>query len=355
MSGRSASGLFCAFVIAASCASPVTGQHGDAAAPAKGEARVVVCDLPSPSMPIVQDEDGRFAASWTYPDAPPEEAGSPAFDMRVTAFAILALLADGSTLRSGLQKDPLKRAVIWLRTQQDERGRFGLSPEPDWILDHAIGTYALCEAGRCSRYVILHDKVAEAIASLVDHLQRMRRGVDPELLLWSRMIARSATVYETELRDKLRGPDGSPWDSGASRLEAEVARLVDDAIPDVARKRAARFLLEDLAGDTADGLLRDQLAAPFVAGDMPTDLDDPLTTFYACAAIFRTGGDSWRPVERRLAEQVVKTQRNTDPVRGTWDPHGEFGALHGRNGTTAMQILVLTLYYRYCGLDVIRA
>ena len=320
---------------------------------AESGTQVVVCDLPALPLPFAQAEDGRFPAIWPRPDAP-EEAGQPAYDLRVTALAVLAMLADGSTLRSGPHKVPLRTAVVWLRAQLDERGRLALSTAPHWILDHAIGTYALCEAARQSRYRTLRPSVGIAIKSLVEHLRHLRRDVDPELLLWTRMIARAAVVFARDLRDEARTSPQPRPDFDAAGLEAEVARLVTRAIPGDARQRAARYLLEDLAGEAADVDLRAELATPFAADRWPDDTVDPLTMLYAYAALYRSGGEPWQKVTRRLTERLVKTQRSGGTVPSTWDPDGEFGAQHGRNGATAVHSLVLMLYYRYCALDLVR-
>lgn len=341
------------FLGALALAPCVPAQDAGRTPPAGAGVRVVVCDLPALPLPFAQAEDGRFPATWARPDAP-EEAGHPLFDLRVTALAVLALLADGSTLRSGPHKTPLKNAVVWLRAQLDQRGRLALSTAPQWILDHAIGTYALCEAGRRSRYRTLRPPVGMAITSLVEHLQRLRHDVDPEILLWTRMIARSAMVFERDLRDEPRASSQPRGGFAASGLEAEVTRLITPSIPDDARQRAARFLLEDLAGEAANVDLRAELARPFVTDGWPDDAVDPLTMLYACAALYRGGGTPWREVSRRLTERVVETQRSAGPTPSTWDPDGEFGAQHGRNGTTAVHSLVLMLYYRYCALDLVR-
>src|SRR5690606_16942711 len=176
-----------------------------------------------PWLVRAQAGDGRFPALWRPADAGPDEVPASEHDLRTTAFAALAMLGDGSTMRSGPYRPQVKRAVFWLIGRRDERGRLGFAVGPDWILDHAVATAALCEAASLSEYALMHVRIAGPIEVLVDHLRRFNAGVDVELLVWCRIAARAASAYEDWWNQ--RPAAVASFDSGAAALEFEVARL----------------------------------------------------------------------------------------------------------------------------------
>ena len=50
----------------------------------------------------------------------------------------------------------MRGAVRWLREQQDPAsGRFGTAASSDFVYDHAIAAYAMCEAYGLSQYTTL--------------------------------------------------------------------------------------------------------------------------------------------------------------------------------------------------------
>jgi hypothetical protein len=83
------------------------------------------------------------------PDAGPEACdgtGVATEGVGVTGLALLALLRDGHTTKSGRHRDAVKRAAKWLRREQDpDNGRLGSAESPRHFHNHAIATLALCE------------------------------------------------------------------------------------------------------------------------------------------------------------------------------------------------------------------
>jgi hypothetical protein len=322
----------------------------------------VVCSLPGQDPPWlvrVQAADGRFPARWEAAGAASE--GRPAADeatqappseedVTVTALATLALLGDGSTLRSGPHRDAVKRAVRWLCDQRDAEQRIGLSSRPDWILGHAIATAALCEAARLSDYLLMSGRIVGPLEVLVDHLRRFEDGVDVELLLWCRICARSAQLY-TDWRNE-RPEATACWDIGAEELDFQVARLARaGAVGSGARSDAARVLLASLAPVPPVRAELEVMARPLVEEGWPEAAEDPLTFLYRALAIWRLGGPAWRAVAPRLGAEVEAQSRELG-LAGSWAPRGAFGRNFGRVGTTAARLLTMELYYRYSRLDV---
>ena len=93
-------------------------------------------------------------------DAPGEGFGR----VGITGFCLLPFLGDGSTLSDGPFRDVLRRGVSWLRRQQGDSGAYSTN-----LLEHAIASYAICEAAGLSRSVILGKEARAALDHLVGH------------------------------------------------------------------------------------------------------------------------------------------------------------------------------------------
>jgi len=206
-------------------AAPRTGASDAPAARAdKHPVRLVAtdCSIPPSGLTLLQADDGRFPAV----EKDRDEVG-PDRDVGATALAVLARIAGGSTPRSGPYRDEIRQAVQWLRSQQDQRGRLSLRTDPDWVFDHALATYALCEAARTSRFERLGEPVARALGVLAEHLAQARPAPEPELLLWCRFSARSVRATDGPADD----PHAAAASAAARAIDTHVVRLADSAVP----------------------------------------------------------------------------------------------------------------------------
>lgn len=282
--------------------------------------------------------------------------GEPDAVLRTNALLLLAHLGDGSTSRSGPRRELVRNSVRWLRRQQDESGRLLLRADPDWPLDHAIGTFALCEELRLSRFLRGggRDQVFAAVDALGASLVAARPAPSVEFVLWAELCAHSLRRAAREFPgdgDVIRVVPG--LHEAAERLAVALAKVVP-AAASTPREQAAALLREAHAG-------RFPAADDALPPAWPTDLlVDPLASFYAAAALFCRGGPTWKLATEELKRQVVKAQRQErtagpdgEVLYGTWDPKGPFGAQNGRLGSTAVGILLLEVYYRYVRIAVL--
>ncbi|MCA8963613.1 MAG: hypothetical protein KDC48_01930 [Planctomycetes bacterium] len=285
-----------------------------------------------------QEEDGHWSAA--------AHGGEATADLRVNALVLLAYLGDGNTLRSGPYKNQVKGAYRWLRSVLDDKGRFALRADPQWLLDHAIATYAWVESMRASQYAgpAYLDLTVACCDAFARELAVQRPAPSAELRLWAEMNSRSLLLIAAELEAK---PDqaakAGPIKDAATRLRAALSATPDKPA-ETSRDRAAAALLADLRGEKVE------------AGTLPEScLDDPLLTFYVVALSYRRGGEQWKLVQRTLTDSIVKTQLRGDTSSadyGSWKPAGEFGKENGRLGTSASAILLLEIYYRYSRLGL---
>ena len=93
-------------------------------------------------------------------------------DVERCAWIALAFLADGSTLRNGRYKDPLKLVLRDLRTWQDDRGRFAPGGTPCARAAQLLASLAMTECYGLSNYKLLQRNVVQAAAATLDELAR---------------------------------------------------------------------------------------------------------------------------------------------------------------------------------------
>lgn len=275
-----------------------------------------------------------------------EHGGRPDAELRVHALLLLALVSEGSTSRRGPQRTVVKAAVRHLYALQDGRGRLLLRGDPDWLLDHALGSCALVEHARLAeaRQRESWTPVLAAVAALREGIGRQPRGIGAELALWARWTAMAlhraaGTVGNADGRmaDTLQG---AAW-----QLRNTVA-LLPVVSPESQRDRAAAFLAAELGGSAV---------ARLSAWPWPEEpLAEPLAAFYALLACGLDGPRAFRVASARVRRQIDGQQVSTPlELHGSFDPVGAFGAANGRFGTTASAFLTLSVYYRSSQLAIL--
>lgn len=283
----------------------------------------------------LQRDDG----SWT--DGP-----KSAHDTATTAFAVLALLADGNTTTRGPRAAAVQRAVDWLREQLDDDGRVIGRGSVRCELDQAVVTFALSEAGGLSK----DDAILESAGRAAGALGRMR---EPEGG-WETEFApgETDTTLVTALV-RLVGVSLQSYGVPADRIDPdEIARWMGIGSapagwPATATPRAphsARLLVAQLGGETDVAPLEIDLDA--VVGDAGPERDDPLARYVAIFAAFQHGGRLWKRIRAPLFD-LVDAQRDdgTWPASKRWQQDGG-----GDVSSTALTVLSLRTFHRFTRL-----
>jgi hypothetical protein len=324
-----------------------------------------------------QDADGRWDADGfmkhDVDGEPCDGVGNPVHDVGVTALALMAFVGDGNSMRSGPYRETVRRAVSWLKDQQGPDGRFGPGSSSDFIYDHAIAAYAMCEAYGYSQYKLL----APVAQRGIDYLQAHRNPYgawryqprdgdnDTSVTCWAIMALSSAqhwglTVDRAALQaaevflDSCTSADGH---LGYSRAGEASARKPGD--------HGARFPVDKTEALTAAGLFCrfflgqdpkeqpcmraavDRILAKKPSWDAKSGSIDHYYWYYASYALYQMGGRAWSEWSKALDLAVVKTQRKDGNFAGSWDPSGAWGEDGGRVYSTAILALTLEAYYRY--------
>lgn len=284
---------------------------------------------------------GDGVVCWSTEDAPLGDVGT-------TGLAVLALVADGSTLTRGRHREPVKHAVRWLVAQQDrETGLIGKPAGRAYVPDHAIATLALCEVQRLDRVTILENYARAAVGFIesarsphggwshdaqpsgecdtrvttwmvlaLDAAGRARMEFDPAAL-------RGAASWYEEATDPQTGPQSGLVGAAAPRSPTEASLL---GRLKLGQKPALDTVLIDH--------VRQILAT--LPGEPLTHFADAEAVLFGARATSWLGGTPWTRWSEAFVPALVDLQSKEGPTEGSWDPDGDLGSSLGRVGTTAL-------------------
>jgi len=327
-----------------------------------------------------QDESGKWDADQFMKHdtdgKPCDGAGNPVHDVGVTGLAMLAMLGDGSTLRAGPYKEHLKRATKWMMDHQHPNGLFGSNASHDFIYDHAIAAYAMCEVYGLSAFPVLKKTAQKAINYIETHrnpyavwrYQPRDNDNDLSVTSWCLMACESAAFFNLKVNknavkfterflDQVSSPDGR---HGYTKRGERSSRNPGD--------HGSRFPVAKGEALTAAGLFCRYFigqdpkekpvmkAAAKLVSSKPPRWDTKAGTidhyywYYGTYAMFQVGGSHWRKWSTNLREALLPNQQVEGNLAGSWDPVGVWGEQGGRVYSTAMSLLALEGYYRYSRL-----
>lgn len=135
-------------------------------------------------------------------------------------------------------------------------------------------------------------------------------------------------------------------------LSAQVERLSADLDPgEGIRHDAAVLILGRLRGVPLQ-YDNDLLSLTDDAGHA----FDPFTTLYVLLALWReptpNGQGLFGQVSGQLTDHLLGSQESSGGQRGSWAPREDLGDEPGRMARTAVNLVSVTIYYRYCKLLV---
>ncbi len=320
-----------------------------------------------------QDEDGHWDSDGfmkhDLEGDPCDGPGNAIYDVGLTGLSMLAMLGGGSTLRGGAYQDNLQRAAVWLCDQQSENGMFGSAASQAYIYDHAIATFAMCEAyGLSSKHARLKDAAQKGLHYLESH--RNPYGVwryqprggdgDTSATTWAVLACASGKAFglavdeattKTALvyYDAVTGSDGRV---GYTKAGERSSRPVG---------RQERFPAENGEAMTAAGLFgrfvlgqnpaltpKMFAGADRLAACLPTwepGHVDAVYWYFGSYAMYQMGGRHWQAWQPTL-ETLLVHQRQDGNFAGSWDPVGVWDEEGGRVCITALYALSLEAGYR---------
>ena len=331
-----------------------------------------------------QDEDGRWDADgFMKHDDPALEVcdgpGNAVHDVGCTALALLAFLGENNTTKSGPYRAVVRRGVGWLRKQQQENGLVGGRLSHDFVYDHAIAAYALCEAYGLSNSKLLQQPAQRALNYLESHrngygvwrYQPQDQDNDISVTGWAVMAYESGKFFGLQVNEEALKNCAVFLDQVSDSTGRHGYRAAGEGSSRKPGRHGVAFPTDQTHALTAVGLFcrfflgQDPKEQPLMKASakllntLPPVWDeaagrvDHYYWYYATYALFQMGGGEWRRW-RKAVEQVVprnQHQQTAAPnLYGSWDPVGAWGEDGGRVYSTAILTLTMQANYRYTPL-----
>jgi len=290
--------------------------------------------------------------------------GDARYDAGLTGLALLAFLESGHAPSQGRYQEQVRRALTWLRQQQERTGAIAYR-QGEEVYNHAIATRALCRAIQ-----VFPDPQLERAASLaIDYcLVAQNPGSGWK---YNAQDGRSDTSVTGWMLTALEAGKkaGLKVPQGAFKGAASFVDQATDANGATGYERpgggSSFFPQNDGKYDTlptmtAAGVAIRLLTGERASGDVvkkglrlmddnppawPRDGSTRQLNFYywhyATLAHDLAGeGEGWR---KELLAALLPTQRETGCADGSWDPLGEWCLAGGRVYATAINALTLTI------------
>ncbi len=360
------------------------GRGGGRGGKGGGKSYAAAIDAGLKWLAAHQDEDGKWDSDgFMKHDATDSEIcngpGNAVHDVGNTGLALLAFLGDGSTLRSGPYKQNIKNGIKWLRSQQQENGLFGGNASHDFVYDHAIAAYAMCEAFGLSDYKLLKKSAQKGLNYLESHrnpysvwrYQPRDNDNDISVTGWAIMAYESGKFFKLQVNtsalklcetflDQVSDPTGkhgyTKQGEGSSRKPGghDVKFPIEKGEALTAVGLFCRFFMgQDPKEKPIMKAAADLLRSKPPVWDEKSGAIDHYYWYYATYALFQYGGNHWKQWQKKLETAVVKNQHRDSAQKnllGSWDPIGAWGEDGGRVYSTAILTLTLEAYYRYSRL-----
>jgi hypothetical protein len=288
-------------------------------------------------------------------------------DTLVTSLALITFLGAGHSEKVGKYRDNLRSAIVWLKSNQNEKGlifdKTDANPEsPEESA--AAATYALSFAAAMARVPETRDAAQKGIDYCVaflhsawnkaqgGHDSQPKGPPDTTSTMWYALALRTAKFAEMKT-DKLTFDGISAYLEKIKKDDEFVKKAsrfprYDGNVPDKLSTAAALYTRELLGAKTNDleasvTLLIEEVGVPKWDGDNQ-NLD--LYIWYLGTNLaFQQAGQTWKTWNAAMKTALLPNQIKTGDNSGSWDAGAK--AHLGRIGTTVLACLCLEIYFRY--------
>lgn len=281
-----------------------------------------------------QDADGTF----------PDEAQRP---VGTTAAVTLAFLGEGHTHRFGTYKRTVNKALRWLKREVRSDGSIGYDPKrPETLLDHFLATWALAEAYAVSRDFTLKRYVEKAL----NFTGQTAWSLDGKKQADSVAVAFAAMALKAGKTAGLRVP-AAHWQrvrkhfAAVTDSEGRVGlRKVGDGGPSksLPSGEAMAYLSRLWAGQRRSelGLLAKRIRAKPPSWEGTRDY---MAWWFGTYALFQQGGKPWQEWFAAVDVTLIGHQRED----GSWPAVKSAQLERGEVFASAFAVLSLEIWCRY--------
>jgi len=276
-------------------------------------------------------------------------------DTGVTGLALLAFLGAGHTHRQGAYPETVQKGIRFLLRSQAEDGNLGGQATLfAYMYCHAMSTFALSECYAMTGDPELEPAVRKAVQytlraqNLHDGGWRYRPGDkgDTSVLGWQVMALKSAELAGMSLPRPNREGMGQFLERVSGGLHGGLASYRPGEAPARAMTAEALVCRAFLNFPRTD--LSNDEAADFLLQELP-GRGDPnyYYWYYGTLAANRLQGPVWTRWNAALTDTLLRSQQESGPWAGSWDPSDVWGGHGGRVYSTALGALCLEVYYRF--------
>ena len=337
-----------------------------------------------------QFPDGHWSIDSLPDSAGPEYRGAAVGQMNSdtagTGLALLSFLGAGYTHQDDKHRQTVRRGIEWLIANQQPGGEL-FTNQTDQTryarsYAHGIATIALCEAYGMTRDPDLRNPARAAVEYICG-------AQHPEFGGWRYTPKEGDTVWRKESDTSVSGWQLMALTSAKMAglpVPDEVVNKVSGWLDYAQAEGGSRYMYNPDAANspqqrqgrapnramTAEGILMRMYlgwdrsnpamieGAEFLKANLPEigspsiPLRDCYYWYYATQVMFHMQGDYWSDWNGRLHPMLEVTQQQSGPMAGSWDPTGmvpdRWAHAGGRHYVTAMNVLMLEVFYRHLPL-----
>lgn len=278
--------------------------------------------------------------------------GRVASTTAATALALLPYLGAGYTHQRGEYQDVVRRGLFYL-VSRGRRASYGLDFQEGTMYGQGLAAIALCEAYAMTGDEDLKIPAQKALNFIVWAQDKQGGGWrydpgkpgDTTVTGWQLMALKSGQMAKLIVPSSAIGLvkrflDGVQSDGGARYgYMTPEPRPVTTAVGLLIRMYTGWGFNHPAMYRGVDELFR--------AGPSP---DDIYYNFYAAQVLHHWGGPQWDTWNRKLRDELVRTQATQGHEAGSWHFANQHGDQAGRLYTTAMAVMTLEVYYRFLPL-----
>lgn len=319
---------------------------------------------------------------WVNPGKPDGDKGSAA-DIAMTSMALLAFAGSGYDHREGEYRATIRSALLYLRRQQNNEGRFG-DDTNSHVHTHAIATQAISELYGISGDEVLKPMAERAVRYLISQqvedsgwTNGRDKEPDTQMTGWCVLALKSASTpgLEVEADVKATYEGANKWlDSASGNVRGAPRtgyRKAGDSVPRPSETRRWKAFPETEAVNIMCRLFSDapgwnlenetlKSQAALIAKSPPAWKQrevDYAHWYFGSMALFQVGGDGFKAWRNATLDALIKNQRgfseadkDTTPEtlaeHGSWDAVGAWHPSGGRVWSTATAALTLQVMAR---------
>jgi hypothetical protein len=220
---------------------------------------------------------------------------------------------------------------------------------------HGMATFALAEAYGMTGDRTLEEPLRRAVAYTLAAQHPTKGGWryqpgdndgDTSQFGWQLLALKSAELAGLELPSNARRGMITFLKSVASGKHGGLASYRPGE--PVSRTMTAEALFcRQLLGMTRENPANSE-AGNYLAQELPGD--GPVNLYYwyyATLAMYQLQGEHWEKWNEALLAELLRLQRDSGTLAGSWDPDPIWGSYGGRVYSTALGALCLEVYYRF--------